>query len=131
MILLHLKSKELRNGKENPKNYPYIDELKELLNDDIIEITKPIPLKESIELIKKAKNIICIDSYLQHLCWSVGKKAIVLWGQGNPEIFGHKENINLLKSKDNLREFQFRFWEQSDYKKDVFIKPKKVIKYLE
>lgn len=130
MILLHLKSKELRNGKENPKNYPYIDELKALLKDEIVEITHPIPLKESIALIEKADNIICCDSYLQHLCWYVGKKAIVLWGQGDSKIFGHDENINLLKSRENLRKFQFRFWEQSDYREDVFVRPEEVIKYL-
>lgn len=130
MILLHLKSKELRNGKVNPKNYPYIEELKGLLKEEIVEITCPIPLKESIELVKKANHIICCDSFLQHLCWYLGKKAIVIWGQSDPLIFGHNENINLLKNRDNLRKFQFRFWEQAECNDKAFIESNEVMKYI-
>jgi ADP-heptose:LPS heptosyltransferase len=130
-ILLHLRSKELRNGRENPKNYPFREELYELLKGhEIIEIQKPIPLEDSIRYIKEADAIICIDSYLQHLCWYVGKQAIVLWGQSDPEIFGHKENLNLLKNKKYLREKQFWLWEQTLYNEDVFVSPKEIINCL-
>jgi ADP-heptose:LPS heptosyltransferase len=135
MVLLQLTAKPLRGGGINPKNYPYADELKALIKEEIIEIDKPIPLQESKDLINKARKIICIDSYLQHLCWNLGKQAVVLWGQSDPLIFGHSENINLLKHRNYLRNKQFDLWEFTEYNQtrnrpDAFVLPEEIIKYI-
>lgn len=130
-ILLHLESRSLNNGEINPKNYPYKKELLELLKDhEIKKITSPIPLQESKDLIAWAEKVIAVDSYLQHLCWYLGKQAIVLWGQSDSQIFGHPENINLLKSKSFLRHNQFEWWENAKYNPDAFVKPEEVVKYI-
>ena len=55
----------------------------------------------------------------------------MLFGQSDPLIFGHPENINLLKDRKYLREQQFWWWEQCEYKEDAFVRPEEVIKYLE
>jgi hypothetical protein len=46
-------------------------------------------------------------------------------------IFGHPENINLLKSRDCLTKFQFIIWEEQEYDPDAFVDPNEVIKALE
>ena len=38
MILIHPYAKPLKNGKENPKNYPYWEELISLIYEPIIQI---------------------------------------------------------------------------------------------
>lgn len=127
-ILLQLQSKKLDNGKVNPKNYPFADELKELIKDhELCEINGPLPLQQSKDYIKWADKIICIDSYLQHLCWYEGKKAIVLWGQSDPLIFGHSENINLLRDRKYLRERQFGLWTQTECNNKAFVLPEVAI----
>jgi ADP-heptose:LPS heptosyltransferase len=130
MILLHLKAKPLRNGGRNAKNYPFINKLKSLLKDEIVEIKDVIPFEESIKLVKKADNIICIDSYLGHLAWYIGKKAIVIFSKSDPVMFGHKENLNLLKDRKYLRPNQFTNWENEKYEKTAFVKPEEIIKHL-
>lgn len=137
-ILFHLKAKELSTGEVNPKNYPFRDELyatflgpvDSVKHYELKEITGPIPLQESKDLIDWADKIICIDSYLQHLAWYMGKQAIVLWGQSDPSIFGHPENINLLKNKKYLRERQYGLWTQTSYNKEAFVTPEIIIKTL-
>lgn len=147
MILLHLETKPMPTTVDktinplgiNPKNYPYRNNLIELISvsgtngfplDDIVEIKTAIPLTESMELINKADKIICIDSYLQHLCWYMGKKAVVIFGQSNPDIFGHKENINLLRDVRYLRKHQFDKWELCPYIEKAFVLPEQVIKAI-
>ena len=38
-------------------------------------------------------------------------------------IFGHVQNINLLKSRNYLRAGQFGIWEEDDFVEDAFVKP--------
>jgi hypothetical protein len=54
----------------------------------------------------------------------------VIWSQSNPLIFGHEENINLLKDKKYLRKEQFYLWEQCEYNKDAFVEPTTVLKHI-
>jgi ADP-heptose:LPS heptosyltransferase len=64
-----------------------------------------------------------IDSFLQHLGWSIGKPGIAIFGKSDPLIFGHAENMNLLKSRTNLRVNQFAPWEDEFYDPAVFVDP--------
>jgi ADP-heptose:LPS heptosyltransferase len=142
MIIIAPYAQKLRNGKNNPKNYPWWSELIEKINSRIIQVgiegetqlvddfRKNLSLSELRDLILQCDNWISVDSFFQHLAWDVGKKGIVLWGQSDPLIFGHPENINLLKDRKYLREKQFWWWEQCDYKEDCFVKPEEVIKHI-
>ena len=134
------------NGKPNPKNYPYWPELIPQLNyefkEPIIQIGiegeaqlvddfRPnLPMAELIKLLHSCTTWISCDSFFQHLAWLEGKPGIVLWSVSDPLIFGHPENINLLKDRANLAKDQFLWWEDQEYQKDAFIHPNEVIKNL-
>lgn len=141
-IILFPWAKKLRNGENNPKNYPWWPELIEKLqnlNHTIIQVGvegeqqlvqdfRPnLSINELTDLMKSADTWIGIDSFGQHLGWHLGIKGIVIFGQSDPIIFGHVENINILKSRDNLRDKQFWWWEQAEYKEDVFVRPDQII----
>jgi ADP-heptose:LPS heptosyltransferase len=146
MIIIQPFSRKLRNGKENPKN-PGIKWWKEVIsvipyNHKIVQIGQgdeeklvedyhfDLSLKHLKELTLSCDTWIGIDSFYQHLAWSIGKKGIVIFGQSDPNIFGHKENINLLNSRAYLRQWQFQTWEEIDHKKESFVTPKEVINNL-
>ena len=82
------------------------------------------------ELLWQCRTWIGVDSFFQHLGWDEGKKGIVLWGPSDPLIFGHPENINLLKARSHLVKNQFLWWEATEYQNDRFVKPKEVLAYL-
>jgi hypothetical protein len=142
MILIHPYAKSLQNGKRNPKNYPYWKELIALIDEPIVQIgvegeeqvvpdfRKNLPIIELRQLIKDCRTWIAVDSFFQHLAWSEAKPGIVLWSVSNPLIFGHAENINLLKDKASLAANQFLWWDFTEYNADAFTKPEEVIKYL-
>jgi ADP-heptose:LPS heptosyltransferase len=144
MIIIAPYAQKLRNGKENPKNYPYWKELIYKIDKSIHIIQVGVegdvklvddcrfnlPIKSLKDLIAECDTWIAVDSMFQHLAWSCKKKGIVLWSQSDPKIFGHKENINLLKNKIYLRKNQFLWWEQTDHIKEAFVSPYEVIKYL-
>jgi hypothetical protein len=46
-------------------------------------------------LAKEAKEIICIDSSLQHLATGVNDNVTVIWGETRPEHFGYACNRNI------------------------------------
>ena len=143
MIIISPYAKALVNGKQNPKNYPYWKELIELINEPIIQIgvegeeqlvpdfRKNLPISELRQLIAQCQTWIGCDSFFQHLAWEYGKQGIVLWSVSDPLIFGHSENINLLKSRDNLAQNQFLWWDLTEYNPDAFVKPEEVIKSLQ
>jgi ADP-heptose:LPS heptosyltransferase len=142
MIIISPYSKQLRNGQNNPKNYPYWKELIKLIQEPIIQVgindekqlvedfRQNLSLNELKDLILQCRTWISVDSFFQHFAWDVGKYGIVLWGQSDPNIFGHPENINLLKDRKYLREKQFWWWEQCEYNEDAFVKPEEILKYL-
>jgi hypothetical protein len=142
MIIISPWAKPLRNGKNNPKNYSWWPELIKLIDEPIVQVgtkdeqqlvddfRKDLSLSELNSLISECRTWISVDSFFQHYAWDIGKYGIVLWGQSDPNIFGHPENINLLKHRKYLREKQFWWWEQCDYNADAFVKPEEVIKHL-
>jgi hypothetical protein len=58
------------------------------------------------------------------------KPAIVLFGISDDRIFGHPENINLLKSREFLRPNQFDLYYVTDVKPEAFVSPQEVLKAL-
>ena len=81
-------------------------------------------------MLKECKTWIGVDSFFQHLAWSKNKKGIVLWSVSDPLIFGHPENINLLKNRYYLTKNQFLWWDFTEYNKEAFVLPEEVIKFL-
>lgn len=142
MIIIHPFAKPLQNGKTNPKNYPFWEELIALVDEPIIQIgvegekqlvndfRKNLSIIELRQLIKECKTWISVDSFFQHLAWSESKKGIVLWSVSDPLIFGHEANINLLKDRVYLAENQFLWWDFTEHNNDAFVKPEEVIKFL-
>jgi ADP-heptose:LPS heptosyltransferase len=144
-IIIHCYAKPMRNNKENPKNYPYWKELVKLLTEqghEVIQVGLPgeyrlvddfrtVSFEELKKLINTCDTWIDIDSFFQHLAWVVGKKGIVLFGPSDPNIFGHKENINLYADKKYFRPDQFGIWEHCEFNENAFVKPQTVVSVLE
>lgn len=143
MIIISPYAQKLKNGKTNPKNYPYWKELIAQINEPIIQVgiegeeqlvpdfRKNLSITELRQLIKDCRIWISCDSFFQHLGWSEGKQGIVLWSVSDPVIFGHPENINLLKSRDTLAENQFFWWDFYEHNPELFVEPDVVLKFLQ
>lgn len=143
MIIIHPFAKKLINGGENPKNYPYWKELISKINEPIIQIgvegeeqlvddfRKNLSIAELTKLLAQCKTWIGVDSFFQHLAWHSGVKGIVLWSVSDPLIFGHPENINLLKSRAHLATNQFLWWDATPHDPSRFVKPEMVIDALQ
>lgn len=142
MIIISPYAKKLINGKQNPKNYPYWEELIKLIDEPIVQVgvlretqlvedfRTNLPLSELRGLLKECRTWIGVDSFFQHLAWDEGKPGIVLWGVSDPLIFGHPENINLLKDRSHLAKNQFLWWESTEHKNERFVEPHEVLKHL-
>lgn len=135
----------MRNGQNHPKNYTRWRELVELLLAEGHKLTQVgvsgeeqlvddfLPDLSYTELCNKIAEYdtwIGVDSYGQHLAWSVRKRGIAIFGQSDPLIFGHDENVNLLKDRKYLREKQFWMWEQCEASGEVWITPEEVVDAL-
>jgi ADP-heptose:LPS heptosyltransferase len=147
-ILISPYAQKLRNGAENPKNFPYWVELVGLLKDkgfEIIQIgaakdslvtgvtdfRQGLKLKEIENLVKECDIWISVDSFLPHLCaYHKLKRGIVIFSKSDPKIFGYLNNINLLKNRTYLREQQMWLWEQEEYDKDAFVSAEEVYKAI-
>lgn len=139
MILLAPWAKKLRVDKPHPKNYPYWPEVIKGINEPIIQIgiegevqlvddfRKNLSLSELGNLVRECKTWLSVDSFFQHFCWDLGKPGIVVWGPSDPLIFGHPENVNLLKDRSYLRPNQFWWWEQCDFNEKSFVEPTIVV----
>lgn len=142
MIIIAPFSQKLRTGKQNPKNYPYWEELIALIGEPIVQVgvvgekqlvedfRTNLPISELRKLIGECRTWIGVDSFFQHLAWDEKKPGIVLWGPSDPLIFGHPENINLLKDRSHLVKNQFLWWESTEHQDERFVKPEEVIKHL-
>lgn len=141
-IIIFPFAKQMRNDQPHPKNYPYwtevISKLKNL-GHEIIQVgingeeqlvddfRKNLSISELSNLIIECDTWIGVDSFGQHLAWDLKKKGIAIFGRSDPNIFGHPENINLLKDRKYLREKQFWLWEQTEFIKESFVDPDTVI----
>lgn len=137
-IIISPFSRVLNNGKRNPKNFPYWDELIVRLkeaNCEIIQIGYEGELKynnvihnrSSLDTIRETyfnhnynHLIISVDNVIPHMAHYYKRQCAVIWGQSDPDIFGYKENINILKSRSYLRSNQFATWEESEYIEEAF-----------
>lgn len=145
-IIISPWSRALRNGQENPKNFPLKSwsEVTTTLSKEGYDITQTgvgnevvLPevttaffnhtLKELKEEMDKNDLFISVDNFFQHFAHLHNKKGIVIFSQSNPKIFGHPENVNLLKDEKYLRPLQFDIWESCKYNPDAYVEPSVVI----
>lgn len=138
-------SQKLRNGKNNPKNYPYWKEVVGSLNDKGYKIIQIGSNGESRidgvsdfivgagfellkELVKEAVMFISVDNFFPHFCaYYSDISGVVVFSQSDPNIFGYLHNINLLKDRSYLRKNQFGIWEEVEFMEDAFVKPSDVV----
>ena len=112
-----------------PKSYPYWDELIGMLeNNEVKKIEGILSEQEIIDLVNWCDTWVSIDSFLPHLvAFKKLKPGIVIWGKSDPDIYGYKTNINLLKDRSFLRPDQFRWWNDVSPDYNAFVSPKVVL----
>lgn len=128
---------------KNAKNYPYWDKVVKLLKDyhivqvgiageeKIVEdVRYDLSLEELKTLILECETWMSVDSFFQHYAWSLNKPGVVVFSKSDPNIFGHRENINVLKDRKYLRPDQFGLWKDCPYDKNAFVAPEKVVEAL-
>jgi ADP-heptose:LPS heptosyltransferase len=147
-IIISPYSQTLRNGKRNPKNYPYWKDLVAKLQDDHIDVIQigrsgeeqiegvkefltDLNMKELKELILSSDLFFSVDNFFPHMAHYYNLKGVVLWGRSDPRIFGYTDNLNLYKDEKYFREDQFGIWESCDYVKEAFVTPEFVMQHLE
>ncbi len=147
-IVLAPYSTRLSTGKQNPKNPPdgFWQQVVSQLNavgHEVIQIGVPgeeridgvsqfiinWPLKKLRDVILNADTWLTVDSFLPHFVWAekLNKRGVVVWSQSDPLIWGHLENINLLKGREYLRELQYQSWPEAVYNADAFVSPEVVV----
>lgn len=141
-IILSPYSQKLRNGKNNPKNYPYWTEIVANLKYPIVQIggagevkiqgvdscVVNAPFNELKELTNKALTFISVDNFFPHFCALYSDiTGVVVFSQSDPNIFGYDQNTNLLKDRKYLRNDQFGIWENIEFKASTFVRPMDVI----
>lgn len=142
MILISPYAAKLTNGKRNPKNYPFWRELLSMIKEPVIQVgvtgeekltencAFDLTVPELRVLIWKCKTWISCDSFFQHLAWDSGKPGVVLWSVSDPMIYGHPENVNLLKGLDCLAKNQFLWWNFVEHDPEKFVQPDVVYEAL-
>jgi len=118
---------------KNAKSYPFWPQpLEALKQHEIKKIEGILEEHEIIDLVNWCDIWISIDSLLQHLAaFHKLKPGIVIWGKSDPEIFGYKHNINLLKDRKCLRPNQFAFWKDEPIDPEVFVAPEVILRAIE
>ena len=138
MILIAPYAQKLGDGVRNPKDYPFWEALIPLLPGPIVQLgasgeralvpdfRPDLPIQELRQLLRDCKTWVSCDSFLQHLGWDEGVRGVVLWGVSDPLIFGHPENINLLKGREYLAANQFLWWTNVPHRDVCFVPPETV-----
>lgn len=142
-VIISPYSRVLRNGKRNPKNFPYWSSVVHGLiyhGCYVIQIgtigEEPIgandffvaqKLNQIVSMAKECRVWTSIDNFFPHLMNTINKPGVAIYGQSDPRLFGYPYNINLLKSISYLRPDQFGIWEQAEYNEDAFVSADEVI----
>ena len=145
-IIISPCSKAMRNGKENPKNYPYWPEVIDFLKSHGFFITQVgisserrlnadefrvgLSLLDLREAVRECVTWASVDNFFHHLCWLENKPGVVIFGRSDPMIFGHDLNDNILKSRTYLRSNQFGIWEDVEFSPDPFVSPDIVVETI-
>ena len=94
------------------------------------DFRKNLTMSELENLVQTCRTWISCDSFFQHFCWDLGKPGVVIWGQSDPNIFGHPENTNLLKDRSYLYHNQFLSWDLIPLRQDCWVTPQTIMEAL-
>lgn len=142
MVIIAPFAKQLRSGKRNPKDYPFWDEVVAGIKGPVVQVgidgerqlvddfRKNLSIEELRKLIRSCRTWASCDSFFQHLAWDEKKPGVVVWSVSDPLIFGHAENINLLKDRKYLAKNQFLWWEYTEHSEDSFVGPGELLKHI-
>ena len=134
----------------NPKNYPYWEELIALLKQNFPDVNivqigvagEPIlkgvttikhnlKPQDLLDLVKDCDAWFAVDNFFNHFASYYNiRNGFVMFGQSDPNIFGYKQNTNILKSRTYLRPDQFGFWWDRPYQKEAFLSAEEVLKIV-
>lgn len=115
-------------GKEkiNAKNYPFMQELVDLMvvkghkiiqvgiKDEVklqgCEYCFDLPLRDLEKLLVKTGYFLSVDNFLHHMAHCLKVPGAVLWGPSDSRIFGYHDQLNIGKNREYLRPDQFGFY---------------------
>ena len=142
-IIISPFSRPLRNGLPNAKDYPYWEDVIKILHENNIHTTQigvdkerqlstneykfNCTFEELEKLVLSSDTWVSVDNFFPHFCNTINKRGIVIFGKSDPNIFGYKENINLLRDRKYLRPDQYNVWEGVECDSECFINPKTII----
>jgi len=144
VILISPWSRPTPEGKPSPKNYPHWPEVARALaasGHEVLQLSvsgepdvpgcharrDDVPLRAVEALIRASETWVSVDNFFHHLAWSVGKPGVAVFGLSDPDIFGHPENVNLIRDRRFLRKRQFGLWSQEPPRPEAFVVPGDVI----
>lgn len=138
-VIISPYSRGMRNGRENPKNYPYWPEVIRMLRQnglktiqvggsgeaklDCDDFQFNLPLAELTKLLLNCDTWISVDNFFNHFATYHKKRGVVIFGKSDPKLFGYPQNINLLKDRKYLRQHQWEIWEAEVFDASVFVTP--------
>jgi ADP-heptose:LPS heptosyltransferase len=148
VILISPWSRRAPDGRANPKDYPHWADVARALSAsgrELLQLSLPgepdvpgchtrrdgLSLLTIEALLRASETWISVDNFFHHLAWSVGKRGVAIFGLSDPEIFGHRQNVNLLKDRRFLRVRQFGLWSQEASKPEAFVSPEEVVTAVE
>jgi ADP-heptose:LPS heptosyltransferase len=97
--------------------------------DGVIQHYVNWPLRALRFVVEDADTFISVDSFLPHFVWAekLNKRGVVIFSLSDPNIWGHPQNINLLKGREFVRPRQYQDWNEPQYNADAFVSPDEVI----
>ena len=74
-----------------------------------------LPFRELYAVFPLSQKRLFIDSFAQHVAAALDLQSTVVWIGNKPEVFGYKENINILPDGNHVRELnKFSYLDQFD-----------------
>lgn len=74
-----------------------------------------LPFRELYAVFPLSTKRLFIDSFAQHVATALDLQSTVVWVGNKPEVFGYKENINILPNANYVRELnKFSYLDQFD-----------------
>ena len=74
-----------------------------------------LPFRELYAVFPLSTKRLFIDSFAQHVAAGLDLQSTVVWIGNKPEVFGYKENINVVPDKQHVREInKFSYLDQFD-----------------
>lgn len=141
MILISPFARPLRNGKTNAKNYPWWNAVTSLLRGAGLR-TLQVGLSSEFGIGADSRQDDMSLAALEQLGWDAvtwasvdnffphfanvrlpGLRGVAVYGPSDPEIFGYRHNVNLLRGRDWLRPDPWRWWEDLEHDPTRFVAP--------